>query len=147
MKAGWIGLVALSLLAGCLSKTGAEEHPAPKRQKDVVTREELLASTQVNVDLYQAIRSLRPHFLTTPTGTRRVIGITVVYVNRVRQTGDLNVLKGIAAVSVEKVEYLNPMQSENEFGAAATGGAILVTLLSATGERSTVPDGAYSRSH
>lgn len=82
-------------------------------------------------NLYEAIRSLRPRFLTTPpsvhsSGSTASMPVAV-YFGRLRQAG-LETLRTISAVSVEQVRYLDPTASQNEFGPMASGGALVVVL-------------------
>jgi len=104
---------------------------AQKRERDRITREELLASTYSELDLYGAIRSLRPHFLRQPQGARTfggsVVRLVSVYVNGIRQTG-VEALRTLNARDVDEITYLEPTRSENEYGPRANGGAIVVKL-------------------
>src|SRR5688500_20127307 len=43
---------------------------AQKKDRNLITREEIITSAQKDGDLYQAIRSLRAHFLNKPRGQR-----------------------------------------------------------------------------
>ena len=104
---------------------------AQKRQRDVLTREEILGSAVKSADLYRAIRSLRPHFLVPARGVR-TLGNSIqeplaVYLNGTRQTGE-DALRTIMADTVEEVRYLDPNKAGNEFGPRASGGALLVKL-------------------
>lgn len=125
------GLVGL-MLAGGLLATSPSEGLAQKRQRDVISRDEIMSSAQKDRDLFQVIRALRPHFLQAPKGIRTLggsMGIAplAVYVEGRRETGveSLNVL---AAKDVQEVRYLDPARSENQFGIAANGGALVVKL-------------------
>ena len=109
--------------------------PAPsmaqKRQRDLITRDEILATPQVDRDLYEVIRHLRPHFLQLRPGVRTMgnsMPVEVsVYIDRKRDIG-LEALKGIRPDLVEEVRYLDPSKAESEFGFAAAGGAVMVKL-------------------
>ena len=85
------------------------------------------------MDLYQAIRSLRPHFLASPPGVQRASADQdlAVYVDRIRQNGVV-ALRSITAYTVEEVRYLDPTASQNELGTVASAGAIMVTMHRAT---------------
>ena len=48
-----------------------------------------------------------------------------VYVDGVRET-DANSLKSMPALSIDEVRYLDPSQSESEYGSMANGGAVVV---------------------
>lgn len=133
------------MLIGLLT-LGPIEALAQKRQRDVIGRDEIAAAA--HPDMYQVIRSIRPHFLEPPKGLRTMpqefrdrsgtrsaggssgIAPLVVYVDGRRDTG-VDALKLIAPQAVEEVRYLDPARSENQFGIMANGGAIVVKLRSA----------------
>jgi hypothetical protein len=126
-KTGWRSTL---LVVACLSLSPIVLH-AQKQQRDVITREEIQKSAQKDLDLFQAIRSLRPRFFEGRPGVRTLGGSrpaeVVVYVGRVPQ-GGIDALKNIPASSVDEVRYLDPTRSESEYGSLARGGAIVVTL-------------------
>lgn len=123
-------LVGMMLAGASLSVTpGMVE--AQKRQRDVITREEIDNSPQKEMDILQVIRSLRPHFLAPPRGVR-TLGSSppapaVVYVNGNR-SGELDALKFILAADVMEVRYFEPAKAQNEFGQDHSGGALAVKL-------------------
>jgi hypothetical protein len=131
------GLIVASLLTAAASLALAPtESAGQRRQRDRITREEILASPHRELDLFQVVRSLRPHFLAPPPGVRSLGGAyarlpVAVYVNGVQETG-LEALRTIAATHVEEVRYLDPTQSENEFGPRASGGALVIRLYKAS---------------
>ena len=117
---------------------------AQKKDRNLITREEIITSAQKDGDLYQAIRSLRAHFLNKPRGQRTMdvqrggptgmqVGSSaalepIVYLNG-NKLGELNLLKNILAADVFEVRYLDPARAQDEFGADAGGGAVVVTLV------------------
>lgn len=118
------GLVAVALILA-----GASSAPAQNRQRDVITREELLASAQANMDLEKAIRSLRPHFLRRPAGVRSIAGMgpaqLELYVDGIRQA-ELGSLVLIQTADVEEVRYLEPARAQEQYGITHSGGVIQV---------------------
>jgi hypothetical protein len=127
------GFAAL-ILAGLIILAPAEG-AAQKRQRDRITREEILKSAHAELDLFQVIRSLRPHFLAPPPGVRTLGGANppaavAVYVDGRRETG-IDALRTIMALQVEEVRHLDATRAENEFGPMASGGAVLVKLFKA----------------
>jgi hypothetical protein len=125
-------VVAMLVVAGGWLALTPSESVAQKRQRDRITREEILSSPHRDQDLYQVIRGLRPHFLEPPPGVRTLGGAygptaVAVYVDGVRET-DVGALRMLTAIHVEEVRYLDPTRSENEFGPRANGGAITVKL-------------------
>jgi hypothetical protein len=123
------GSIAVSLAAiGIVTFPGAL--PAQK-DRNVLTRAELIQSAQKSKDLYEAIRSLRPNFL-NPLTTRtqgnsdRALPKPAVYIDGTL-AGELESLHGIMAENVEQVQFKSPTEAV-DLGPAAAGGAILVTL-------------------
>jgi hypothetical protein len=148
----------LSLLAAAalLAPAPAQAQKPPKKDRDLITREELLEAEAKSPDLYQAVKRLRPHFITVlnrgphSTGVTpgapgvtmcdearerncsvrsmgTVIALPVVYVDGMK-TGDIEVLKTYATRNVEEVRYLTATKAEMEYGLGHEGGAILVKL-------------------
>ena len=122
--------VTMLLAAASLAVSPADSL-AQKRQRDVLTADEIQNSAVKTADLHRAIRSLRPHFLTPARGVR-TLGNSIaeplaVYVNGARQTGE-DALRTIQAASIEEVRYLDPNKAGNEFGPKASGGALVVKL-------------------
>jgi hypothetical protein len=132
-------LIGLAACAGAAS--GAQRDHRPEPQRDVLTRDEILASTSNTGDLLRAIQSLRPNFLVTHNSAhsqRSAAALPLaVYVGQMRQTG-LDALKSISAANVAEVKYLDPTAAQNQFGFGATGGALVVKLY----EKPKDPDGA-----
>jgi hypothetical protein len=136
-------VTALVLAAAGLGVLAAPA-AAQKRERDKITREEILNSSQKERDLLVVIRGLRPHFVAPPRGVRSMgggrPGPTVLYVNG-NKMGDLSMLRQILATDVFEVRYMDPSKAENEFGIGHSGGAVLVTLVKGikSGERITPP--------
>ena len=130
MSVRW-GMTTLLLSAASLAIMPGQAL-AQKRQRDRITREEILSSAHRELDVYQVIRSLRPQFLEPPRGVRTLGGSSgpapvAVYIDRKRDIG-LEALRTLMARDVEEVRYLDPSRSESEFGPTASGGAVLVRL-------------------
>jgi hypothetical protein len=124
------GVTAL-ILAGVSICLAPASGVAQKKQRDLITREEILNSGKKDQDIFQVIRALRPHFLLPPRGVRSSVGgprPSVLYVNGNR-TGELAQLRNILAADVFEVKYLDPSKAENEFGIGHSGGAVMVTLV------------------
>ena len=110
---------------------GANEVEAQKRQRDVITREELVAIDRQGLDAYQAIRQLRPHFLAPPRGNRTMRGeqtTAMLYVNGLKQ-GDVESLRMMMVTNVEEVRYLDPGKATEEYGMTHSTGVLLVKLV------------------
>jgi hypothetical protein len=106
---------------------------AQKRQRDRITREEIESSPHKNLDAFQLIRNLRPHFLEAPKGVRSFGNSTtpylpiVLYVDGRKDTG-LDALRVMDPNTIEEIRYLEPTRAENEFGPQAANGAVVVKL-------------------
>jgi hypothetical protein len=104
---------------------------AQKKQRDRITRDEIMNSAHRDLDLYQVIRNLRPQFLQGQPGTRSMGGSSgggiAVYVDGKRDTG-IDALRVLMASEIEEVRYLDPSQSQSEYGPRARSGAIVVKL-------------------
>lgn len=106
---------------------------AQKRQRDRITREEIESSPHKNLDAFQMVRSMRPHFLEPPKGVRSFGGSNapfmpiVLYVDGRKDTG-IDALKIMDPLTIEEIRYLDPTRSENEFGPTAANGAVVVKL-------------------
>ncbi len=130
MQALRLGSILLALTAACGGNQPGSVRTA-SRNPDVLTRTELLQSAQASKDLYEAIRSLRPNFI-SPLSTRtqgaqsRALPKPVVYIDGAL-SGELEVLHSIMAESVEEVRFRSPSEAA-ELAPNAPGGAIMVTL-------------------
>jgi hypothetical protein len=122
--------MALCLAIGALALTSGTAE-AQKKQKDRITREEILGTSQKDADMYQVIRALRPHFLAPPKGIRSFGGSNIdpiaVVVDGRRETG-IDALRLMLPADVEEVRYFEPSKSQSEFGPTASSGAIVVKL-------------------
>lgn len=123
-------LVVSLLVGGVLA--GAVPAVAQKRDRDRITREEILGSAQRDLDLFTVVRALRPHFLARPRGNRTLGGSalqpTALIVDGNR-AGELTAMRMITARTVQEVRYLEPSRAEDQYGLTANGGAVVVTLL------------------
>ena len=105
---------------------------AQKKERNRISREELLSAAQRHQDLYSAIRSLRPHFL-SPLSTRTADSPSsgqqkpIVFIGENR-AGDLESLRSVTTRDVEEVSLLSPSEAGILYGAEAGGGVIRVKL-------------------
>lgn len=104
---------------------------AQTSKRDLLTREEIMAPAQKDRDLLQIVRSLRPHFLSTPRGVRSMVNgppaPVQLYVNDTHRPG-LDDLRNIKPEEVEEVRYLEPSRAQDQYGITHNGGAVLVKL-------------------
>lgn len=138
--------LTLTLVLGA-AFAAAQPAEAQKRQRDRITREEVLESAHRSYDLYQVIRSLRPRFLEPPPGVRSFGNSNApytpiaVYVDGKRDIG-IEALKSIDPQRVEDVRYLDPERANAEFGPSAANGAIVVKLVRGQGRARPAADTA-----
>lgn len=124
--------IVLALLVFIISFVPASAS-AQKRQRDRITREEIEASPHKNLDAFQLIRNMRPHFLEPPKGVRSFGGSNTaftpiaLYVDGRRDSG-LDALRTMDPLTFEEIRYLDPTRAENEFGTNAANGAVVVKL-------------------
>lgn len=114
--------LALTLL-GCATTQGT----GPRRSARVLTAEEI-GEVAANT-AYEAVELTRPQWFTrraSPTMGNPQPTPPVVYLDGIR-VGDLDELRLIRAVVVERMEYLSPSDATTRFGTNHNGGAILVT--------------------
>ena len=146
----WLPALAATVI---LLPTAASGQDKPKRERDVISRQELVEADSKFPDLYQAISRLRPHF-TAPHRGPRTTGVqpgspgapmcnetidrncavrqggyaavsVVIYLDGVK-AGDADVLRGIRTGDIEEVRFLNANRAASEYGIGHEGGAILV---------------------
>ncbi|HEY8175122.1 MAG TPA: hypothetical protein VIF32_05505 [Gemmatimonadaceae bacterium] len=120
------------ILTGTLLTLAPSQMLGQKRQRDRITRQEILNSAKRDLDLFEVIRSERPHFLEGPRGARSIGGASgvarlAVFIDGRRESG-VDMLKSIAPTTVEEIRYLDPTAAENEYGPTASGGALLIKL-------------------
>jgi len=128
MTTARLGLAGFVLVGAGLALV-PDQAVAQKKDRNTITREEIENSPQKNQDILAVIRSLRPHFLAPPRGTR-TLGYTApfptaVYVNGTR-AGELDALKYLMAADVMEVRYLEPAKAIEEYGQDHNGGVVLV---------------------
>ncbi len=149
-------LVWLALAGAVTLPAAAQEQKKPKKERNRISREELLEAADKLPDLYAAVRSLRPHFLEANNRGSRATGvgervastdgvnrnsagsygtggsmgseaIAVVYLDG-RRSGEPDYLKGLATKDIEEVRYLTANEAGMEYGLGHEGGAIVVKM-------------------
>jgi hypothetical protein len=131
---GWIwrGMVMAAVLM-VAATVAPREADAQRRDRDLISHEELEQSSKERADLFQAIRSMRPHFLQGPRGVRSLGGAQVntrpiVYLNGTR-LGEITMLRDILTRDVQEVKFIPPTEASQLYGADHGGGVIQVTLV------------------
>lgn len=107
--------LSLMLVTGCAAAgTGSGSGGS---SRDAVTQEDLAGHQ--NTDVYQALRSLRPTWLTYRGGTPQVL------LNGLRR-GDVDALRQILVQDVNMIRFLSPREATNQYGTGFPYGAISV---------------------
>lgn len=124
-------ILMAGFLAGAIPTEAQGQNP--RRERDRIILEELQQSSKDRADLFQAIRSLRPHFLQGPRGQRSLGGgmvprVPIVYLNGTRM-GDSSMLRDIQTRDVSEVRFVPPTEAANLYGLDHGAGAIFVTLI------------------
>ena len=136
MRKARFAVTTLLILGSALGASPGTLHAQQRKSRDLITREEIEASAQKDQDIYEVIRALRPHFLAPARGIRTLGNSSSrmsLYVDGARES-DFNALKNIMAASVAEVRYLDPTQSEAEYGSVANGGAVVLKRIKEGGD-------------
>lgn len=111
--------------AACASGgTSASTENAPRRDRNVITQEEIDASKMT--DAYNVVRSLRPGWLlpkTVGSGRQSV----QVYIEG-NKAGGTTALQQYAVNQIREIRFLNGDDATTRFGTGNGAGAILVSL-------------------
>ncbi len=139
MSAKTLCACLLALAASACAKNPSSEPgagapaPAATRNRDVIARDELQAPGIVGLSVLDAVKSLRPQFLTVRTlGTVYVPGTTDAEDGQVHASvngstvGPLADLATIRASAVKEVRYLSAVAAHEKFGQAAHQGPVIV---------------------
>jgi hypothetical protein len=121
-------LVAFAVLGTACASSGSgesdSESPSPSRSRDVITRDELVASA--THDAYEAIRRLRSSWLRgRGTGSTRSSTPVVAFMNNVR-FGNVDALRSVAVEDIQEIRYINARDATTRWGTGFTNGAIEV---------------------
>src|SRR5262249_18386957 len=116
MKSRWLVAAASALAVAALAcGTPASSAPTP-RDRNVLPYDEIVNTPHAGSDLFEALQSLRPHFLEPPPGVQpgSIAHTGTVYIDS-RRAGGLEALHSLTAAAVEEVRYLGPTQSQTEY--------------------------------
>lgn len=155
MRSSAFGVIALIAAGACASKsastsptasgaaaggaTATQQAAEPtNRNRDLITRDELTKPSVVNMTVLDAIRSLRPHFLsvrgTNTVPAKNAAGQQVVdqESGKVHASIDGNKivpieeLQGIRAGNVTEVRFLSIAAAMQKFGGTARNGPVIL---------------------
>lgn len=122
-------LVPLSLalvvgLGACASSgTGTGTAPRGSSTRIVASDFEEMASE----DVYTIVQRMRPRWLQVRGGTTaQGRALTAIFIDGVRQSGSVEILRGLRGSDVEEVRYMNARDATTRWGTDMMGGAIEV---------------------
>ena len=132
---GSVALAFVIVTLGCASSPGNDNElraiePKPKRNPNVITRDELLDPAITSRDALTAIRHLRPNFFSYrgPTSTNDpTAGNTQIS----QDFGPLRPLSDLIAMNTftfVEVRYFTAEQAAGRFGLNANGGPVIVLV-------------------
>jgi hypothetical protein len=127
--------LALAACAACASgnKGARAVSSTGQRDKNVITQEELADPAVSGRTVLEAVRALRPNFLTVRgTHTLQATATADAEAGKVHASIDgtkivsVEELAGINANTVVEIRFLNPAQAMQRFGGAAREGPVIV---------------------
>ena len=126
-------LGSVLLVFGALIALTPADSLAQKKQRDLLTNEEIAASGQRDLDMLAAIKALRPNFLEMPRGQRTLGGSAIMPIMVVvdGRRGEAESLEQLRAIDAKEIRYYDPAKAQNEYGVNASSGAIVVKTMSA----------------
>ncbi len=119
----------------------AEQQAAPNRNRDLITHDELQAPGVVGLSVLDAVRSLRPQFLTVrglntlPAKNANGVPLTDDESGKVHSSidgnrvGPLDELSVISASTVKEIRYLNVAAAHHKFGSASREGPVILVVI------------------
>jgi hypothetical protein len=129
---GWRAFRSGVVLAFGFLMMAPDDASAQKRRRELIKNDEIKESITSDVNIYTAIRRLRPHFLESK-GVRTlgngVINPLRVYIER--NETPFETLESILAWDVEEARYFTPSEAGDRYGDRANGGVILIKLIKA----------------
>ena len=153
MSARSLGASVLTVAAiGCAKHTpapaaegGAATTQQATRNRDVITHEELQAPAIVGLNVLEAVRSLRPQYLTVrgqlqlpagqvSDGKNGTVQINDNESGKVHcsidggRVGPLEDLANIRANTIKEIRYLNPVAAHQKFGGASREGPVIYVV-------------------
>jgi hypothetical protein len=147
MRSSAFGVLALLAGSACASHPAPSTTPdgqsatqssAPARNRDIITREELTKPSVVNMTVLDAVRSLRPHFLTVRGENTIPARYPDGQVAVDQESGKVHAsidgnrivpieeLSGLRAGSVAEVRFLSPAAAMQKFGGTARQGPVIL---------------------
>lgn len=133
-----IACVVLTVAAGFVALSPGRAD-AQKRSRDLIKREEIVASIREDQDLYTAIQRLRPHFVEAKgrsMGGSQANPIRV-YIDRSEQP--FEALRNTLAWDIEEARYLAPSEAVGRYGGRASSGAIVLKLVKVKEKKDSTP--------
>ena len=122
-------LAILAIPASLAAQDSAQKPPKIKRNPDLITQQEIEATSDATDTGLQLVQQLRPNWL-RQRGTASIRSTTPpvqVYVSGVKRGGPSS-LDDISRQSIKEIQHLNGNDASSRFGMGHESGAILVIL-------------------
>ena len=116
--------------ASASASSAAAEAPPVRCNRDIITRSELADPSMSALSVYDAIRSLRPNFLSSRGGQGLVSDESGKVLASIDGTAVIPVeeLKRLHVRSVVEIRLLNPAAAMQKFGGSAKEGPVILVL-------------------
>ncbi|MEQ1689797.1 MAG: hypothetical protein ABMA00_00820 [Gemmatimonas sp.] len=124
----------LVMAVGCTRRTNAADPTGTNtasRGSDVITAQELSDPSVNSGDALEAVRRLRPRFLTTRgSGSIRIVGAGSVHISvNGGPLLNLSELSRMRSIEIAEIRYLNATDATQRFGTLAGSGAVLLVRI------------------
>lgn len=123
-----IAFAALLAVAAACGTQQVSSDPYPRRNRSVLTLEEIQAAKGIGWSAYDLVAQLRPEYLRS-RGTSSLRDLrpatATVYLDGVRY-GNIDTLRTMGGDQIQRIEYINAADATTRYGTDHVGGALLI---------------------
>ena len=123
-----IAFAALLAVAAACGTQQVSSDPYPRRNRSVLTLEEIQAAKGIGWSAYDLVAQLRPEYLRS-RGTSSLRDLrpatATVYLDGVRY-GNIDTLRTMGGDQIQRIEYINSADATTRYGTDHVGGALLI---------------------
>ena len=123
-----IAFAALLAVAAACGTQQVSGDPYPRRNRSVLTLEEIQAAKGIGWSAYDLVAQLRPEYLKS-RGTSSLRDLrpatATVYLDGVRY-GNIDTLRTMGGDQIQRIEYINAADATTRYGTDHVGGALLI---------------------
>ena len=123
-----IAFAALLAVAAACGTQQVSSDPYPRRNRSVLTLEEIQAAKGIGWSAYDLVAQLRPEYLRS-RGTSSLRDLrpatATVYLDGVRY-GNIDTLRTMSGDQIQRIEYINAADATTRYGTDHVGGALLI---------------------